>query len=202
MAPFLDTVPSAYSRFRMCENPRNPQPLPGFRPCLFDYRGKETLKPVEDHNNARNAYKTLASILTDGYIYHNVDKITVKKQAFVQHQNGEIYEITNFRCLRSHCTLNEGARVRLDQPRFKTTETDSEVTISLHERYLELLPRYALTAPDEKGEKEEEKEEDEEKEEKEKEEGEEEMEVADEENQSDDTDEYLGKPSKKKYGII
>ena len=204
MAPFLETVPSAYSRFRMCENPRNPQPLPGFWPCLFDYRGKETLKPVEDHINARNAYKTLASILTDGYIYHNVDKITVKKQAFVE-QNGQIYEITNFRCPRSHCTINEGARVRLDQPRFKTTETDSEVTISLHERYLELLPRYALTAPDEKGEKEEEKEEDEEnedeekedeeKEDEEKEEGEEEMEVVDEENQSDDTDEYLGMSS-------
>ena len=32
MQTFLSTIPSAYARFRMCENPRNPQALPGFWP--------------------------------------------------------------------------------------------------------------------------------------------------------------------------
>ena len=161
MAPFLQTVPSAYTRFRICENPRNPQPLPGFWPPLFDYRGKKTLKGVEDHINARNAYKTLADILTDAYTYHNVDSIKVKKQAFVELQNGEIFEITDYRCPRSHCKVNEGVQVRLDQPRFRMTETDTDVTISLHESYVELLPRFAVTVPDDVSEEEEEEEEDE-----------------------------------------
>ena len=160
MAPFLQTVPSAYTRFRICENPRNPQPLPGFWPALFSYRGKKTLKGVEDHINAGNAYKTLADILTDAYTYHNVDSIKVKKQAFVELQNGEIFEITDFRCPTTHCKVNEGARVRLDQPRFRMTETDTDVTLSLHERYMELLPRFAVTVPDDVREEEEEEGED------------------------------------------
>ena len=73
MAAFIETVPSAYARFRLCENPRNPQPLPGFWPALFDYRGKKTLQSVEDHINVKSAYKSLGDILTDGCIYHNVD---------------------------------------------------------------------------------------------------------------------------------
>ena len=41
------------------------------------------------------------------------------------------------------------------------TETDTDVTISLHESYVELLPRFAVTVPDDVSEEEEEEEEDE-----------------------------------------
>ena len=188
MAAFIETVPSAYARFRLCENPRNPQPLPGFWPALFDYRGKKTLESVEDHINVKSAYKSLGDILTDGYIYHNVDSITVKKVAFLQLQNGETYEITDYRCLSSHCKINEGARVRLDQPRFVMTETKTEITISLHEKYLKLLTRFPWgvsgTIEAEKKEEEEQQEDDEEGD----------MEVADEEILGD-TDEYTGMAS-------
>ena len=84
----------------------------------------------------------------------------MKKQAFVELQNGEIFEITDFRCPTTHCKVNEGARVRLDQPRFRMTETDTDVTLSLHERYMELLPRFAVTVPDDVREEEEEEGED------------------------------------------
>ena len=192
MAPFLETVPGAYSRFRICENPKNPQPLPGFWPALFDYRGKKVLQGVEDHVSTRNAYKTLADILTDAYTFHNVTSITIKKQAFVELENGELFEITDYRCPKSHCQINEGARVRLDQPRFKTTETDTEVTISLQERYQELLPRFALTAPGDMKKAEEKEEEDDE----EGEQVDEEMEVADDDMDTIDMeDEYSGMAS-------
>ena len=185
MAQFLDTMPGAYSKFRLCENPRNPQPLPGFWPILFDYRGNKTLEGVEPHICSKSGFKILADILTDAHIYHNVHSITVKKKAFVELSRGEIFEITNYRVPSSHCTLNEGARVRLDQPRFKVTENDTEVTLALHDRYLDLLPSFDLTAPDHTNTSEEEEEE------KEGEGVEEMMEVEDDENQIGDTEQYL-----------
>ena len=148
MAQFLETVPSVYAKFMMCENPRNPQPLPGFWPVLFDYRGKQTLEVVENYIGVQNAYKTLADILTDAHIFHNVKSITVKKKAFVELPNGDTYEITDYRTPHTHCKINPNAQVRLDQPRFDVTETDTEVTIALHEKYLELLPSsYLLSTP-------------------------------------------------------
>ena len=79
MQTFLSTIPSAYARFRMCENPRNPQPLPGFWPMLFDYRGKSFLSEIESSICTKETYKNLTSILTDAHIYHRVSTITFKK---------------------------------------------------------------------------------------------------------------------------
>ena len=139
MQNFLATVPSAYRRFRVSENPRNQQPLAGFWPVLFDYRGKSALANVEASIGTTDGYKILASILTDAHIYHGVDSITFKKTAFIQTEEEEIYDVSDYRVPRSHCTINEGAKVRLDQPRFTVDETEHEVTVSLHEKYLELI---------------------------------------------------------------
>ena len=51
---FTASVPSAYARFRLSENPRNPMPLPGFWPALFDYRGKMELSGVEGKIGAKD----------------------------------------------------------------------------------------------------------------------------------------------------
>jgi hypothetical protein len=138
---FTATIPSAYARFRMCENPRNPKPLSGFWPALLDYRGKAALKGVEENVGSKDGHKILASILTDGYVYHGVASITYKKTAFIETEEGNIYNVSDYRVPRSHCKIQKGAKLRLDQPRFKVEETDTEVTVSLHELYLALIPK-------------------------------------------------------------
>ena len=37
MEPFILATTSSYAKFRISENPRNPMPIPGFWPALFDY---------------------------------------------------------------------------------------------------------------------------------------------------------------------
>ena len=140
MDSFLLSIPSAYTRFRLCENPRNPQAVAGFWPPLFDYRGQAALAEVVQSLNVDDAYKTLASILTDAYTYHNVTSISFKKIAFLETENGVFYDLSRYRVPRSHCTVNEGSKIRRDQPRFKIAEEEYEVRVSLHERFLELLP--------------------------------------------------------------
>ena len=141
MDQFISTHPSAYARFRLSENPRNPQPVAAFWPALFDYRGKMALTDVESSICAADAYQILANILTDGYTFYGVDSITYKKRAFVELSNGDVFDISQYRVPRTHLGVNEGAEVRLDRPRFNVTETETEVKISLHEKYLQLLPR-------------------------------------------------------------
>ena len=88
------------------------QPCKGFWPVLFDYRGKSTLSGVEASIGARNdAYKTLTSILSDAYTYYGVSSITIKKMAFVELENGDLYEITDYRVPSTHCTVKAGAEV-------------------------------------------------------------------------------------------
>ena len=140
MQTFLSTIPSAYARFRMCENPRNPQPLPGFWPMLFDYRGKSFLSEIESSICTKEIYKNITSILTDAHIYHRVSTITFKKRAFVESEDGQFFEITDYRVPKSHCTVRDEAQMRLDRPKFNVQETESEITISLHKKYLDLLP--------------------------------------------------------------
>ena len=141
MDQFISTHPSAYARFRLSENPRNPQPVAAFWPALFDYRGKMALTDVETSICAADAYQILANILTDGYTFYGVDSITYKKRAFVELSNGDVFDISQYRVPRTHLGVNEGAEVRLDRPRFNVCETETEVTISLNEKYLQLLPR-------------------------------------------------------------
>ena len=140
MQQFIGTHPSAYARFKLCENPHHPQPVEGFWPGLFDYRGKMALAGVESSTCANDAYKQLANILTDSYTFYGVDSITYKKRAFVELSNGDTFDISQYRVPRTHCKVNIGAEVRLDQPRFNVLETETEVTVSLHEKYLQLLP--------------------------------------------------------------
>ena len=140
MESFLLLIPSAYTRFRLCENPRNPQAVGGFWPALFDYRGQAALGEVVQSLNVEDTYKTLASILTDAYTYHNVTSISFKKTAFLETENGVFYDLSRYRVPRTHCNVNEGSTIRRDQPRFKIVEEEYEVRVSLHERFLELLP--------------------------------------------------------------
>ena len=120
---------------------------PLFWPVLFDYRGKSALTGVEASIGVGGgAYKILASILSDAYTYYGVSSITIKKMAFVELENGDIYEITNYRVPATHCTVNAGAEVRLDQPKFTIKEVEHEVTISLHEKYAELIPCFRPSA--------------------------------------------------------
>ena len=147
MEEFISSHPSDYAKFRLCENQQNPQPCKGFWPVLFDYRGKSTLSGVEASIGARGgAYKILASILSDAYTYYGVSSITVKKMAFVELKNGDIFEITDYRVPSTHCTVNPGAEVRLDQPKFTVREAEHLVTISLHDKYVELLPCFRPNA--------------------------------------------------------
>ena len=142
MEEFLESHPSAYAKYRLCENKRNPQPLRDFWPVLFDYRGTLDLAGLETKICTKQAYQRVAGILSDAYTFHGVTSITYKKKAVVELSDGSVYDITKYRVPKTHCKVNEGVQVRLDQPRFKVTETGEEVTISLHERYLELLPCY------------------------------------------------------------
>ena len=87
-----------------------------------------------------DAYKNLASILRDAYTCYNVTSISFKKIAFLETENGVFYDLSGYRVPRTHCTLKEGARIRIDQPRFKIEEDEYEVRVALHDRYLELLP--------------------------------------------------------------
>ena len=48
--------------------------------------------------------------------------------------------MSNYRIPNSHCIVKEGVNVRLDQPRFTVQETDDEITVALHEKYIALLP--------------------------------------------------------------
>ena len=141
---FLNTVPSAYAKFRLCENPKNPQPISGFWPALLDYRGKSALAGMETYICSSDGYKILANILRDAYVYHGVESIIYKKKAFVQTEIGEIYDVSDYRTPRTHCSIKKDAKVRLDQPKFKVEETDHQVTISFHEEYQKLLPRLIL----------------------------------------------------------
>jgi hypothetical protein len=139
MEGILGAIPSAYTRFRICENPRNPTSLPGFWPPLFDYRGHSDLAEVSALIGT-DAYNTIAAILKDAHQFYNVSSISIKKRAFFETDSGIFYDISGYRVPRSHCVVNEGARVRLDQPRFKMEETANEIKISFHDKYLELLP--------------------------------------------------------------
>ena len=87
-----------------------------------------------------DAYNTIAAILKDAHQFYNVSSISIKKRAFFETDSGIFYDISGYRVPRSHCVVNEGARVRLDQPRFKMEETANEIKISFHDKYLELLP--------------------------------------------------------------
>ena len=140
MEEFLASVPSSYARFRLCENIKNPMPLPNFWPVLFNYRGILALNRVEAKIRAKEGWKTLAAILTDAYLYHGVDSITFKKEAFVETEEGEIYNVSDYRVPRSHCIVNTGAQMRLDQPRFVVNETQYTVNIALHPQFIALLP--------------------------------------------------------------
>ena len=140
MTNIFSSIPSAYAKFRLCENPKDPQAIPGFWPALFDYRGKACLESVTQSICTSDAYKSLAAILTDAHIYHNVASINFKKRAFLETESGDVRELSDYRVPRSHCTVNKGSRVRIDQPRFKVVEGKHDVTISFHERYMELLP--------------------------------------------------------------
>ena len=57
MEPFILAMTSSYAKFRISENPRNPMPIPGFWPALFDYRGKRSLKGIEQNIGAKNGAK-------------------------------------------------------------------------------------------------------------------------------------------------
>ena len=81
MDPILFSIPSPYTRFRLCENSRNPQAVAGFWPPLFDFRGQAALTEVVPCLNVENAYKTLGSILIDAYTCFNVLSISFKKIA-------------------------------------------------------------------------------------------------------------------------
>ena len=141
MEQFIQAHPSPYAKFKLCENPRNPQPITGFWPALFDFRGKLALADVEASLCSTTSYQTLGSILSDAHTFHGVGSITFKKRAFVELDGGEIYDISDYRVPRTHLIVKEGAEVRLDQPKFTVHETENDVTISLHQKYLDLLPR-------------------------------------------------------------
>ena len=55
-------------------------------------------------------------------------------------EKGQIYQISNYRVPKPHCTINDGVKAPLDQLRFKVEENDHSVTVSLHKEYLKLLP--------------------------------------------------------------
>ena len=129
MEEFLESHPSAYAKYRLCENQRNPQPSRDFWPVLFDYRGTVGLAGLEATICTKQAYQRLASILSDAYTFHGVNSITYKKRAVVELSDGDVYDITRYRVPKTHCKMNEGAQVRLDQPRFNVIETGEEVTI-------------------------------------------------------------------------
>ena len=152
MEEFLGTVPSAYARFRLCENKKNPMSLPGFWPALFEYRGKLALSDIEAKIRAKDGWKTLASILTDAYLYHGVDAITFRKAAFIETEEGDIFNISDYRVPRSHCKVNTDAQMRLDQPRFDIIESQYCVTIALHPRFIALLPSPIYSKPQEHAE--------------------------------------------------
>ena len=40
MEKYMAATTCSYSRFRLCENPKNPMKISGFWPALFDYCGK------------------------------------------------------------------------------------------------------------------------------------------------------------------
>ena len=145
MQEFISSHPSDYAKFRLCEDRRHPQTCPGFWPLLLDYRGKQAFSGVETSIGVKDAYKTLAAILSDGYSCYGIKSITFKKRAFVQLENNEIYDITSYRVPKTHCTVNPGAEVRLDQPKFVVVESDHEVTVSLHEKYIDLLPCFHIS---------------------------------------------------------
>lgn len=140
MEGLITAIPSAYTKFRICENPRNPTSLPGFWPPLFDYRGSRGLAEVDSLVGGTKAYESISAILRDAYLYYNVGSISIKKRAFFETSGGIFYDLSDYTVPRSHCTVNDGARVRIDQPRFKIEETSNEVKISFHDKYLELLP--------------------------------------------------------------
>ena len=145
MQEFISSHQSDYAKFRLCEDRRHPQTCPGFWPLLLDYRGKQAFSGVETSIGVKDAYKTLAAILSDGYSCYGIKSITFKKRAFVQLENNEIYDITSYRVPKTHCTVNPGAEVRLDQPKFVVVESDHEVTVSLHEKYIDLLPCFHIS---------------------------------------------------------
>lgn len=141
MEGIISAIPSAYTKFRICENPRNPTSLSGFWPPLFDYRGSRGLAEVDTLVGGINAYETISAILRDAYLYFDVGSIIIKKRAFFETSDGIFYDLSDYTVPRSHCTVNDGAKVRVDQPRFKIEETNTEVKISFHDKYKELLPR-------------------------------------------------------------
>ena len=140
MEGFISSHPDAYVKYRLCENPRNPVPVPGFWPALFDYRAKMDLIDVEENICAKNGFKILASILTDAYLYHGVEYITYNTKAFIETNEGIIYQISDYRVPKSHVTINNGVKARLNQPRFNVEENNHSATVSFHEAYIKLLP--------------------------------------------------------------
>ena len=141
MEKYVSTTLNFYAMYRMSENPKNPIPIPGFWPALFDYRGINSLSDVEKSVDAKTGFKTLASILSDAYQYHGIESITYTKTAFVETEDGKHFQISNYRVPKSHCVINDGVTVRIDQPRFCVTETKFNVTVSFHKKYLQLLPK-------------------------------------------------------------
>ena len=95
MTNIFSSIPDAYAKFRLCENPKDPQVIPGFWPALFDYRGKASLESVTQSICTSDAYKSLAAILTDAHMYHNVASISLKKRAFLETENGDIKELSD-----------------------------------------------------------------------------------------------------------
>ena len=108
MEEFLESHPSAYAKYRLCENKRNPQPLRDFWPVLFDYRGTLDLAGLETKICTKQAYQRVAGILSDAYTFHGVTSITYKKKAVVELSDGSVYDITKYRVPKTHCKVNEG----------------------------------------------------------------------------------------------
>ena len=150
MEEVFESVTSNYAKFKICENPKNPMPLPGFWPILFDYRGRYGVSEVDGLVGHKNGYQILASILKDKHIFHGGGSIKFKKKAYIETEEGNVTDISEYRVPRTHIIAQKGIQMRLDQPKFNVVETKQDVTISFNENYLKLLPSPIIshTRPD------------------------------------------------------
>ena len=130
---YVNTCDNDYAKFMCCENDQYPICIPGFWPCLFDYRGSEGLEEIRDLVCSHKSYDVLSSILLAAYHYYNVRSISFSVKSFVKN-DGQIYNISKYRVPKywQNSVLKK-------RPTFLIVVSEGTVKVSFTEKFLEKL---------------------------------------------------------------